>query len=122
MGTLLTTPKMAPALRARIEDSVRGRRRDGRGRAARVGFPLPLVLVVRFSAAFAVVAVVVATVYFRRQDRMELERLRASLLHAVELQSASVTQEDTGRVTLIRSWLTRLSGAYEGDLIADQLR
>src|SRR5580692_6265599 len=119
MGTFLATPRMAPALRERVEASVRGRRRhEGAGRGLRAS----LIALVRFSLPMAVAALVVAVVYLRHQDRIELERERASLLGAVGAQAASLTPDEKGKVGLVESWLVRLSGAYEGDLVADEVR
>jgi hypothetical protein len=119
VGTFLTTPKMPPALRERVEDSVRGRRHH---RSDRKDVRARLTSLVRFSIPIAVAALVVAVTYLRHQDRLELERSRASLLGAVGAQTASLTPDERGKMALIESWLVRLSGAYEGDLVADELR
>ena len=119
MASFLTTPKMDPALAARIEASVRGRHRLT---AAGATMPPRLVAVLRF--AF-VLGVVVLTCWFaiaRRQDRREIDGTKAALLASVHGRAATLTAEDRGAVARMESWLVRFSGPYEGDLVADELR
>lgn len=117
MGTLVTTRKMSPALAARVEASVRGRR-GVRGRPARA-----LVIVSARAAALAlVVATVLSVVAHRRRSARELEAARSLLLLRVETESASVTASDLGIASRVESWLLRANAPYEGDFIADPLR
>jgi len=117
MPTFLTTSKMDPALAARIEASVTGRRgtRRSAARTRRIVSLARLVLV--FSVAFAVYAFVIG----RRESRRALERARAALLESVRAQSASLAPEDHGTIARAESWLVSLSGAYEGDLVSSDL-
>lgn len=117
MATFLTTSRMDPALAARIEASVSGRtRKPGEPRLSPRLVALVRVVLV-LVVAFAGYAVVGA----RRRDRQEIERTRAGLLGAVRAQAASLTPEDRGSVVRAESWLMRFTGAYEGDLVADEL-
>ena len=122
MPTFLTTPKMAPALAARIEDSVRGRRQGGVAKPARARVAVHLVTLVRFGVPLCIAAMVATLVHFVRQERAELERARSSLLSAVQTESASLTASDLGKVAMVESWAFGLSGAYDGDVVADSLR
>jgi hypothetical protein len=118
MATFLTTSRMDPALAARIEASVRGRKR-------RPGAPRlspRLVALVRVGLVLAIAFVGYSVVGARRRDREEIERARTALLAAVHTHAASLTPEDKGSVVRADSWLVRLTGAYEGDLVADELR
>jgi hypothetical protein len=119
--TFLTTPKMAPALAARVEDSVRGRRPGG-AKPTRARVTVHLVTLVRFGVPLAIAALVATVVHFVREDRAELERARASLISAVQTESATLTPADLGKVTLVESWVAKLAGRYDGDVVADDVR
>jgi hypothetical protein len=121
MGTFLTTPKMAPALAARVEASVRGKRGEANARGDSRWAPR-LVSLVRLALVLGVVAVVAFVVLARRQERRDLERARAALLDVVRSESAALSADDLGAVARAEAWLTRSAGDYEGDLIADELR
>jgi hypothetical protein len=109
---------MDPALAARIEASVRGRKRQpGAPRLSP-----RLVALVRVSLVLAVAFVGYSVVGARRRDRREIERTRAELLATVRTHAASLTPEDRGSVVRAESWLVRFAGAYDGDLVADEIR
>src|SRR3954470_510852 len=112
MATFLTTSRMDPALAARIETSVRGRKR-------KPGGPLlspRLVALVRIGVVCLVAFVGYSVVGARRRDRQEIDKTRAALLDGVRAQAASLTPEERGAVVRADSWLVRFTGAYEGDL------
>ena len=118
MATFLTTKKMNPALAARIEASVSGRRRKpGRG-----GFGPRLVSVVRAVAIVALAGIVGLIVFLRLRDREALEQAREDLLEKLRSESASLTADDAGSVARVEGWLMRSSGAYEGDFADADLR
>ena len=116
MGTLLTTPKMAPALAARIESSVRGRRIVPGGSAPR------LVSVVRLGVIMGVTLLACALVITRYREHQALERARAAILQTVHTHAASIGAEESGFVARAESWLVRFAGPYEGDLISEEMR
>jgi hypothetical protein len=118
MPTFLTTSKMHPELAARIEASVTGKkgRRRSASRARRIVSLARLALVV--TALVAAYNVVVA----RRESKRALERARVDLLESVRAQGASLGPEEREAVTRVESWLARVSGPYDGDLVADELR
>ncbi len=122
MATFLTTRRMAPELAARIEASIRGERGAARDATKARWRPL-LVSIARFGAVAAVVAIVCTVAFLRRRDREELERSRSALLDTLRVARAALTPKDEGAVARVESWLERSSsGAYEGDLVADELR
>src|SRR5688572_10182527 len=96
MATFLTTSKMDPALAARVEASVRGRKVSGTGadsrrskaRTRRIVSVARLVLVL--TAGFAVYSVVTG----RREAKRALERSRTTLLDSVRAQGASLAPDD----------------------------
>jgi hypothetical protein len=117
MPTLLTTSKMDPALAARIEASVGGRdRKGGRTLSPR------LVGVARFVTLAGAVVLTCSFVLARRNDKRDVENAKTALLASLHSRAADVTAEDREAVAKIETWLMRLSGAYEGDLVADELR
>ncbi len=119
MPTLLVTSKMSPALAARVEASVSGRR----GRPSTHRFTTPrLMSIVRLVIVLTVVSVVVAVVMVRRGEQQAFERDRASLLAAVQKERAQLTAADDGAVARIEAWLPRAGGAFEGDLVVPELR
>lgn len=115
MPTFLTTPKMDPALAARVEASVRGRRgSSNRGRRFAVTARLMLLGAIVYSVyAFATI---------RQKQRADLERTRAELLDMVSAHGEPLTERDRSAVTRAAFWLERLGGAYEGDVVADEVR
>jgi hypothetical protein len=117
MPTFLTTPRMSPALSARVEASVHGRRGKHRPPSGSLGISLVRVGIVAF-----VVLVVGAVVYARQSYRRQLEAARASLLETVRAKSAALTDRDKTAVARDEAWLTRLAGSYEGDLVAPEVR
>lgn len=117
MASFLTTSRMDPALAARIEASVRGRKR-------KPGGPLlspRLVALVRVGIVLAIAFVGYSVAGARRRDRLEIDKARSSLLDAVRVQSTSLTPEEKTSVVRADSWLVRFTGTYEGDLVADEL-
>lgn len=115
MGSFLTTPKMAPALAARIEASVQGRRRGPGGAAPRA------VSLARIGSLSAFGLLVGSLVISHYQERQALERTRAGLLDAVHAHAASLGPEESGFVARTESWLSQLSGPYEGDFVSAEL-
>jgi hypothetical protein len=119
MASFLTTEKMDPALAARIEASVRGRRHQPVRRAA---LAPRLVAVARFAVVLVVAVALVAFVRVRRRDRREHSLAREALLSTVRAEAASLTSEDRQTLARAETWLARAAGAYDGDLVADELR
>src|SRR5262245_58079942 len=107
MATFLTTSKMDPALAARIEASVRGRKGSQKGQRTSAARARRLVALARvvfvLTAIFGVYSVIVG----RRQARHALERSRTALLESVREQGASLKPEDRQSVARVEPWLMR---------------
>ena len=121
MATFLTTRRMTPELAARVEASVHGER-NGAADPRETTWKPRVVAMVRLGLLIAIAAIVWGVVSLHRRDLQDLERTRAALLRAVHAASASLTPEDESAVARAESWLIRSSGAYEGDVIANELR
>jgi hypothetical protein len=119
MGTFLVTPKMAPALADRIRRSLEGPRRGAGGGifAARIGVSL-----FRLGILLALAAATGLIVVARQRARQGLERERTALLDALRGQDAAVVRDQKAFTERIEPWLRRFSDAYEGDLVAAELR
>lgn len=117
MPTLLVTRKMSPALAARVQASVEGRRAaPGARLAPRAVSLLRLAL---FAAGAIAVAWLAASL---RRVHLELAAERSALLERARRESASLTPEERAIAQRILPWLALQSARYEGDLIADELR
>jgi hypothetical protein len=112
---LLVNARMDPALAARVEASVTGRRGGARPTASVVRRVVALTRVV--FVAVLVVAVWTGVSSYRRARR-DLEQRREGLLARVTAESASVSAKDRGSVDRATVWVTRLAGPYEGDVSA----
>jgi hypothetical protein len=117
MPTLLTTSKMSPALRARVEASVRGRKTStGRPRPGRLRAASRVVLVL------AILGTVTAVAAAERQLRRDRETARAALLEAARAERASLTEDDLKSVERASGWLSRLATTDEPDHVAADVR
>jgi hypothetical protein len=120
MATFLTTAKMDPALVARIEASVSGRRKKQPGRAAAAA--PRLVSVARVGVLLFVVAVVYMVVGVRRKEKQDVSLARTELLLAASKNSASLTPYEMTSVARAEAWLVNFSRGYDGEVVADELR
>lgn len=116
MRTLLTNPKMAPELAARIEASVRGGKPGDAATAARA------TALIRLAVIVSVVGVGAALVLGRRQDRLRADQDRAALLASFRAQRASITERDEQALTRDEALLAREAGPYAGDVVVDALK
>ncbi len=116
MATFLTTRKMHPELAARIDASVRGRKkRAGRSLGPR------MIAFARFTGVALVVIAAVAVIRVRRRNHDELEGARAALLASARARSEPLSPSDLELPTLAAEWSVRLATPYEGDLVAPEL-
>lgn len=113
MPTFLVTSRMNPALAARVEASVTGRR----PRAARASNLRRLVALARVLLVLTLGLAVYAAITIRRAAQRDVERTRAELLEAVRASGETLNAEDRASLARVESWLARLSGAYEGDVL-----
>ncbi len=114
MATFLTTPRMSPELAARVEESVSGRKKRNAGRRATV--------IARFAALGVIVAGAVAFVVAKPSCRDDVDQERAVFLDEIRDATADITADDLVMVTRVAGWLGVHAGAYEGDLVSDELR
>lgn len=117
IATLLVTDRMAPALRARIEASVRGRR-PAPGRRSK-----PMVLgMLRMSLVLACVLAIGTFAMARRRAAAELETERASLLERFRREASGLTAEQRGIGERIHGLLEQAAGPYAGDAVTAEVR
>jgi hypothetical protein len=117
MATFLTTSKMNPALAARIEASVRGRR--GQTVTSRSARRFSSIL--RLVAAVAIALSIYQLVMIRRQRRTEVEHLRSGILATVHAHADAVGPNAALAIPRAATWLAKLSGTYEGELVDPEL-
>lgn len=118
MATSLTTRKMSPELKARVEASVRGGRRTTPGAKLAARSISLLRLGVTAVLGVSLIAIVLA----RRSEQQLFERERTALLDAVGRETASLSAGQPARVLGIPPLLERFSSAYPGDFLADELQ
>lgn len=119
MPTLLTTPKMPPELRARVEAAVRGRSRSAVPR--RRGGPA-LVALLRLTVLASVVIAAVLYVMARKRDASELDVARAALLATLAGHSGALGADDFALLARATALVQQAAEAYPGDLVAEELR
>lgn len=116
MATFLTNAKMSPALAARIEASVRGRRptrEDSSSNRARA--------IIRFVVAVFIVSVGAWLFVTVRKENARVEGERNLLLDIAHGHAALLSEHDRGAFASDAALLGGLAGTYEGDLVAREL-
>jgi hypothetical protein len=121
VASFLTTSKMHPALAARIQASVSGRRGSPRKPGAS---PLSARAVSLARVAFVLLVgfVVYSVVGVRRHTKQELTRARTAVLESARKESASLTDADRTYLPRTEAWLVNFSRSYDGEVIAGELR
>ena len=117
MPTLLVNARMNPALAARVEASVTGRKKDPTGRVS----PNVVRRLVAWARVVLVVALAIGVyVGFTTYQRVkrDLDQKRAALLAAVAEAQSDVTAKDRAAFDRAAPFVTRLAGPYEGDVAA----
>ncbi len=115
MSTFLTNRRMSPALRARIEASVTGRK-SPEGASARIR------AILRFIAAVSIVIVIVLLLMRKRESGRTFEMQRSAVLDSFHAQTSGLTDRDRASVTHDESMLLELAAIYDGDLVTDDMR
>lgn len=118
MPTLLTNPRMHPALAARVEGSVTGKKITPGVPRSKPRF----VMLLRLGVVVLVAFVVQSVVGFKKKERDDVTRVRSEALTAVRSHSAGVTPEDLALPKKIEPLLVRLSRSFEKETIASELR
>jgi hypothetical protein len=122
MPTLLVTSKMSPALAARVRTSVSGRVRGGAKAKSRLLNRRRRSALIRLGVAVGVIALVASFATTRRHRYLELEQARAQLLADLHARQAPMRGDEATFVNRVDSWLERLGGPYEGDVVDGSLR
>jgi hypothetical protein len=117
IGTLLVSDRMSPALRARIEASVSGRRAT----PGRRGKPMALAML-RMSLVLTCLFAIVTFAMARRRAAVELEADRASLLERFRKEATGLTAEQRTVGERIQAFLAQAAGPYPGDAVKGELR
>jgi hypothetical protein len=117
MPTLLVSSKMNPALAARVEASVTGRRKDPTRRMS-PGVVRRLVAWGRVVLVIALAFAVYTGVTTYQRTKRDLDQKRADLVAVITNAQSDVTAKDRGAVDRAAAHVTRLAGAYEGDVAA----
>ncbi|PKN47338.1 MAG: hypothetical protein CVU63_06530 [Deltaproteobacteria bacterium HGW-Deltaproteobacteria-20] len=117
MPTFLTTPKMPPELAARIEARVTGRKKGPAATTFAPRIPISVLL-----PAVAILLVVGIAVMSNWSTRRETARTRSELMTSIQQARASLAPEASYFLPVVESWVVRLAGPYEGDLVSDQVR
>lgn len=115
MRTLLTTDRMNPALRARIEKAVRGNE-PSCSRVTHRGLAL-----LRFFAVGGAIAAVAWAVVSDRRATAELEAAREQLLQKVSVHSEELKDSHRRILLTVQRHLFRASGKYAGDHIVPEV-
>jgi len=115
--TFLTTPKMDPALAARVEASVTGKP-VGSGKTVS---PRTMALL-RFAGIFGAIGMIAWIAIVRRQANDALDADRNSLLAQLHEHSSQATESDIKLLPRVENWVREHSGDYEGDLVDDSVR
>ena len=124
MPTFLLTPKMHPALAARVLASVRGREiAPGVGRRRVVAWAVGKALLLLRLAVIPVLALIAGSIALRVQkQRREIAWERAQILANLRSRGAGLSDDDRRLVERATAWLTAGARAYEGDFVAPDLR
>jgi len=119
MPTLLTNPKMDPALAARVEASVRGKVTKSQPRGI---YSRRAVVLFRVALAMLVVGVFVLAFVVRRRARQQIEDARTALQQAIDAEARTLTDSDRSAIVRIESEIAKLAGPYPGDFVAPELK
>lgn len=117
MPTSLVNARMNPALAARVEASVTGRKKSETGRVS-PSIVRRLVAWGRVVLVMALAGAAYAGVTAYRRVHRELDEKRAALLGSVANAQADVTAKERGAVDRAVPWINRLAGPWEGDVAA----
>ncbi len=118
MPTLLTNPKMDPALAARVEASVRGKITKSQARGI---YSRRAVVLFRVALAMLVVGVFALAFVVRRRARRQIEDARTALQQAIDAETRTLTDSDRSAIVRVQSETTKLAGPYPGDFVAPEL-
>jgi hypothetical protein len=107
---------MDPALARRVAASL------GRGRSGGARATPRLVAGLRLLALLAICAVLTVSLVARSRARSQVEHVRDELARTLKRERALLPREGLDTVGRVETWLSRLSGPYEGDLVGSEVR
>lgn len=113
MPTLLTTPRMSPELRARIEQSLHS---DARSRAGGQS-PIQGARLIRVIFALGVVCLSIALFITFKKSRLEFVRAQTDLVQRYERDTEFFNQSYERRLTFIDALLRDVPEKYPGDVL-----
>ncbi|MBX3218421.1 MAG: hypothetical protein KF850_40825 [Labilithrix sp.] len=120
MPSFLTTPRMDPALAARVEASVRGQRGAPRPRPRSSRRARRVVSLLRVVIVLTVAVGIYNIVVGRRERARALEAARAALLEAARAEAESLSEADREALPRIQAAIASVA-AGRPDLVADEL-
>lgn len=112
MGTFLTTPRMPPALAARVEAAVTGKKAGSRRGT----------VFLRFAAFAAVAGFLVFFAVNRPSCVNDVDQERTVFAREIADATADITEEQRGLVARVTTWLGAHAGGYEGDFIGPEVQ
>ena len=119
--TFLTTARMDPELRARIEARVAGRRLSAD--VSRAWISRQTWVAGARVMALAMGVAIVWSFFHRKSDaEIALEKRRATLLETVRNASEELTAHDFEAEGRVASWLVRSAHTYDADFVADAVK
>ncbi|MBS2016997.1 MAG: hypothetical protein JST00_29185 [Deltaproteobacteria bacterium] len=116
MATLLTNPRMDPALAARIEASVTGKKLAPGAPRSKPRF----VMLMRLGVVVLVAFVVQSVVGWKRKERADVTRVRTELLAAIR-PHATLSQTERDLPKRVEGMLVTISRSFERDRVAPEL-
>lgn len=117
MPTFLTTRKMPPELRARIEASLHTSR-SAPGRRVAPG----VLALLRLLLLCTVVGLVTLVIWWRKAESRAFDVERAALLERVTRASEGLTARDRERFARALEWLLDSNRPYQGDRVTPDVR
>jgi len=118
MPTLLTNPRMHPALAARVEGSVTGKKVTPGGPRSKPRF----VMLMRLGVVVLVAFVVQSVVGFKKKERDDVTKVKTELLGSLRTHGEGVTDEDRALPKKVEPLLVKLSRSFEKETISADLR
>lgn len=116
MGTFLKTPRMNPALAARVERSVN----QGTSHGAAVDRRWTAVF--RFALLFGAIGSVIALFVMQKREDVRVQQTRDALLDTVRVERARLRDTDMMNLERAAQILVRAAGRFEGDVIGGDVR
>jgi len=119
MPTLLVQHKMHPALRARIAATLK---RSSGGGGRRLMDAPTAIAALRVLAVLSIVSLAVALYVVRKRAQERFEHKRASIVAAIQSQTAVLTDDDRRTLPRVEAWIAQFSQSYDGDVVTDEAR